>query len=455
VWCGGMGWFATSEEVVVAVVSLFDHSCFVLVVIVSLLKPYYHTITPTTTSTTTTADILQLIPTINCLLQSRVFDYTRLFKSSCCGGTNDTRFYTFNGFISLDVRCCPNHSQPLPTTPSQSQPTQTYLFVSSLTLQLVHHDTHERLDLDAQDTRPVRAARARGCLQLQRPGARAYRCIVFRADGTLGTGSIACCSRWCRRCQHGSFADAHRACATDARADRLVVSSLVALSTYTRGHVCRPCRLASSTLLVLTHSLTHSIVPSSDTVVVCGVDGMVYGLDTESGDTRWSFSTGRPLFASHSAAWRDAADFATRTTSAEEFANDMPPLFLPSADGSIYAMTHAGLNRLPITVRELVANSPFQSSDGTVYIGWKHTHVFAVDPMTGNVYQNFSTHVAGDDLGGLYHNTRPEANQLPPGTLFVGRADYSIRAIDLTGIERYLAHSATSALVCGSALLTA
>jgi hypothetical protein len=113
------------------------------------------------------------------------------------------------------------------------------------------------------------------------------------------------------------------------------------------------------------------------------------------------------------------------------------------------------MKRLPITVRELVANSPFQSSDGTVFIGWKHTHVFAVDPLTGTIHQNFSTRFTANDEQDLAFNMfDAQSTAAPPGTLFIGRADYSIRAIESTGVERYHAFDLVHHSLCANPLLT-
>jgi hypothetical protein len=84
----------------------------------------------------------------------------------------------------------------------------------------------------------------------------------------------------------------------------------------------------------------HDCVLCSSIILACGVDGMIHAIDTASGATRWSISSGRPLFSSHSRPWHPP-------DSEFEFSEsyfDMHPVFIPSADGYIYVMTNSGIN---------------------------------------------------------------------------------------------------------------
>lgn len=52
-------------------------------------------------------------------------------------------------------------------------------------------------------------------------------------------------------------------------------------------------------------------------------------------------------------------------------------------DGSLFVSSGAGLQRLPITISELVEASPFRTGDNTRYIGMKETTVFLIHKETG------------------------------------------------------------------------
>ena len=39
-----------------------------------------------------------------------------------------------------------------------------------------------------------------------------------------------------------------------------------------------------------------------------------------------------------------------------------------------------------MSVRDIVAHAPFSPGDGNIYLGSKQSHLFAIDPATGTVY---------------------------------------------------------------------
>jgi outer membrane protein assembly factor BamB len=91
----------------------------------------------------------------------------------------------------------------------------------------------------------------------------------------------------------------------------------------------------------------------------------------------------------------------------------------------------SSLQKHPLSVREIVANAPFAYGDGNIYLGSKTSHLYAIDPTTGEVFNchtSPTTTTKFDCVG----------EKLPPGVIFIGRADYTIHAVDeQTGQERW------------------
>lgn len=90
-------------------------------------------------------------------------------------------------------------------------------------------------------------------------------------------------------------------------------------------------------------------------------------------------------------------------------------------DGTLYLFgkdTEA-LKKLPLTIPQLVANSPCRSSDGMLYTGRKIDTWFSIDPMTGEREKLLSFNEA--------KNTCPLEIQ---NAIFIGRTEYNIIMVD-------------------------
>ncbi|XP_065899624.1 serine/threonine-protein kinase/endoribonuclease IRE1-like [Dysidea avara] len=108
-----------------------------------------------------------------------------------------------------------------------------------------------------------------------------------------------------------------------------------------------------------------------------------------------------------------------------------PPFFPNPRDGTLYALSMNGdnLEKLPLTIPELVQASPCQSSDGTVYTARKSDQWFAVDPTTGVKLHSFTP----DGVLG----TCPILTSLAR-TLYIGRSAYTVTMFDAqTGEKKW------------------
>lgn len=86
--------------------------------------------------------------------------------------------------------------------------------------------------------------------------------------------------------------------------------------------------------------------------------GDIVGIDAESGDIRWTYSTNMAVINSN-----------TR--------------ILQSISGHLYLETDRGLKKHPMHVREIVNNSPFSFGDGIIHMGSKQTHYYVLNAETG------------------------------------------------------------------------
>lgn len=83
-----------------------------------------------------------------------------------------------------------------------------------------------------------------------------------------------------------------------------------------------------------------------------------------------------------------------------------------------------------MSVSQIVEMSPFQSGN-ILYVGSKETSVYVIDRKTGHIVNVFSKDGTARDP-----EMCPQV-EIPEGAIFIGRADYHIRAIDMkTGLER-------------------
>ncbi len=184
---------------------------------------------------------------------------------------------------------------------------------------------------------------------------------------------------------------------------------------------------------------------NSPLLLVSTLDGAIHALNARTGDPVWSFSTGAPLLQSSlvqdasapvqegkssgsSATGPDgpssshldwererhvsrvysaapipepSSEYALNSGSnvvavnhTEGFRDSVSPVaVIPSVDGSLYfgrVAPHTGqaeIERLPVSMRDIVEASPFQTADGSRFIASKETHVLLINRHSGMVKQ--------------------------------------------------------------------
>ncbi|GMH33163.1 hypothetical protein BSKO_00997 [Bryopsis sp. KO-2023] len=154
---------------------------------------------------------------------------------------------------------------------------------------------------------------------------------------------------------------------------------------------------------------------SSDILLVGKLDGTVSALDSDTGHILWSFDSGAPLVSS-------------RTSEDPEFP---PHQVFPGADGSLYLIRNREglkIERMSVTIPELVETSPSLTMDGSVIIGSQTATLFYLDIKTGELVRAFSSdsHSGLPNMGGPLDGSSAEDKEL----LLMGRRNYMVRSVD-------------------------
>lgn len=194
---------------------------------------------------------------------------------------------------------------------------------------------------------------------------------------------------------------------------------------------------------------------SGRTLVLVTLDGFVTALDPETGDKQvrmmglshslrlpllkppaslqWSTDFGGPMISSRSRSGVLSVDSDTAVE-----VDGSSPRIVPGRDGSIMVASAAGLQRLPFSAEDLVANSPLLGAsdssrriDGggrSLLLGEKTTVLREVDLHSGAVLR--TVQAASDAC--LTNPGRPSgpAGSLASPSIWLGRSDFAVRAYD-------------------------
>ncbi|KAJ5874389.1 uncharacterized protein N7529_002819 [Penicillium soppii] len=210
-------------------------------------------------------------------------------------------------------------------------------------------------------------------------------------------------------------------------------SALATLALAGSGRAVRaPPVQASSTAAGLASQLHARSLQDwevEDFVLLATVDGTIHARDRKTGTARWALEVpSSPVVESiYHRANRSSFD----DTEPED---DFLWIVEPSQDGSLYIYSpgpDAGLQKLGLTVKQLVDETPYSGNDPAVtYTARKETTLYTIDARTGSILRVFSSRgpittgpecrkVDGEDLD-------PEQCESTSGTLVLGRVEYAV-----------------------------
>lgn len=210
-------------------------------------------------------------------------------------------------------------------------------------------------------------------------------------------------------------------------------SALATLALAGSGRAVRaPPVQASSTAAGLASQLHARSLQDwevEDFVLLATVDGTIHARDRKTGTARWALEVpSSPLVESiYHRVNRSSFD----ETQPED---DFLWIVEPSQDGSLYIYSpgpEAGLQKLGLTVKQLVDETPYSGHDPAVtYTARKETTLYTIDARTGSILRVFSSRgpitagqecrkVDGQDLDS-------EECETNSGTLVLGRVEYAV-----------------------------
>jgi serine/threonine-protein kinase/endoribonuclease IRE1 len=166
-----------------------------------------------------------------------------------------------------------------------------------------------------------------------------------------------------------------------------------------------------------------------DFVLLATVDGTIHARDRKTGAARWALEVpSSPVVESiYHRANRSSFD----DTEPED---DFLWIVEPSQDGSLYIYSpapDAGLQKLGLTVKQLVDETPYSGNDPAVtYTARKETTLYTIDARTGSVLRVFSSRgpiTAGPDCRKVNgEDVDSDECESTSGTLVLGRIEYAV-----------------------------
>jgi len=159
------------------------------------------------------------------------------------------------------------------------------------------------------------------------------------------------------------------------------------------------------------------VIGSDGTLFIGGESGKVFALDGKTGEKKWVFDSGGPIWSSAAI----GSDGTVYIGSAATIKKDDNRTGIDGERGKVYALNPAtGEKKWEFVTGGPVASSAAIGMDGTVYVGSDDKKVYALDGQTGTKKWEFET-------GALVHSSPAIGVD---GTVYVGSWDKKVYALD-------------------------
>ena len=158
--------------------------------------------------------------------------------------------------------------------------------------------------------------------------------------------------------------------------------------------------------------------PRNDELVAVGVNGDIWGVDGQTGEINWHIQTNEQLFS-----------FSQRKTEDEE-----EIILIPSPDGHLYTIIDNQLQKLGLSVKDLLNDGPLYTDDGYMWIASKYMQMWALDSQ-GNILRYLSFRPSEKSMWDFDDHSHDPL--LPSSSLILTKATYFIQSIHpITGVCR-------------------
>ncbi|PYI15815.1 hypothetical protein BO99DRAFT_405575 [Aspergillus violaceofuscus CBS 115571] len=231
---------------------------------------------------------------------------------------------------------------------------------------------------------------------------------------------------------HGPPAGSNPSYVSDVKSNDVSALATMALAGSSRAVRAPPAQVSSSSSAGLApqlHARSLQDWKVEDFVLLATVDGSIHARDRKTGAARWALEVpSSPTVESiYHRSNRSSFD-------RQQPEDDFIWIVEPSQGGSLYIYSpgpDAGLQKLGLTVKELVDETPYSGDDPAVtYTARKETTLYTIDARSGTILRVFSSRgpvSSGQEcrkVDGLDGDA--EECETPSGTLVLGRIEYTV-----------------------------
>lgn len=139
------------------------------------------------------------------------------------------------------------------------------------------------------------------------------------------------------------------------------------------------------------HSMNDWLV--ADLILVSSIDGSLHALDRQTGLKLWEIPGDKPLV--QVATSESLKSRLTQRVSFSTNCEDCDTIWIvePVGEGTLYYFTPiTGLQQFPISIKELVMQSPFSlRGDDKIYIGSHSTTLYSIESRTGKILKAYGS----------------------------------------------------------------
>ncbi|BDD55426.1 bifunctional endoribonuclease/protein kinase ire1 [Monascus purpureus] len=232
---------------------------------------------------------------------------------------------------------------------------------------------------------------------------------------------------------HGQAADTVQLAPSFVNVKSTDASALATLALAGSGRAVRapPAQVSSPSagMAPQLHARSLQDWEVEDFVLLATVDGTIHARDRKTGTPLWALEvpSGPMVESIYHRANRSTFDDVQPE-------DDFLWIVEPSQDGNIYIYSpgpNAGLQKLGLTVKELVDETPYSGTDPAVtYTARKETTVYTIDTRTGAVLRVFSSQGPFTSGQGCRKvdalDTVSDECESTSGTLVLGRVEYAV-----------------------------
>ncbi|ODQ63386.1 hypothetical protein NADFUDRAFT_84511 [Nadsonia fulvescens var. elongata DSM 6958] len=169
-----------------------------------------------------------------------------------------------------------------------------------------------------------------------------------------------------------------------------------------------------------------------DFVLIATLDGSLHARDRSTGAEIWSIEGNTPLVDVAYLKMEDVFFFRGQN---DHEIDDIIWIVEPVGDGVLnYFTTQNGLQKLPVSIKDLVLRSPFAiHGDDKIYTGSRHTTLYTINAKSGKILKTYGESLEDNALGKSEYKMPPEDQDddyfhsiAKDSNFMIGRTEYRL-----------------------------